>query len=111
MASSYPKVMTGIIVVIAGLVMQLQMGAPLAWTGRTWALFLLVPVVYTVISAMPAIRRGGLRAASVPLLAAIMTSVVAFVFAFVADWSRAWPIFVIGIGLWLALWMGSEDRS
>jgi phosphatidylserine synthase len=110
MAGSYPKVMTGIVVLIAGVVMQLQMGAPLQWTGRTWSLFLLVPVAYTVISALPAIRLGGFRAAMVPLLIAIMTAVVAFVFAFVADWSQAWPIFIIGIGVWLALWMGSKDR-
>jgi hypothetical protein len=110
MASSYPKVMTGIIVMIAGVVMQLQQGAPLQWTGRSWSLFLLVPAISALITAMPAIRRDGLWAAMVPLLFVIMILTVAFVFAFVPDWGHAWPIFVIAAGLWLALWMGSKDQ-
>jgi hypothetical protein len=107
---SYPKVMTGIIVMIAGIVMQLQQGAPLQWTGKTWSLFLLIPLIYTLITAMPTIRRSGLWAAMVPLLAAIAIGTVAFTFAFVADWGRAYPIFVIAAGLWLALWMGSKEQ-
>jgi hypothetical protein len=70
--------------------------------GSWWALFLLIPVGYSLAAVVRSIQEHGGRltaSARGPLVGALVLLTVMAVFLFNLDWGKIWPVFLIIAGL------------
>ena len=92
-----------ILVVIGGLYLLNELGFMTELTNW-WALFLLVPAVVILSTALGAFRRNGGRwtpAVVFPLLGSLLLAGLTAAFLFGFDYGWLWSLFLIGAGLLL----------
>ena len=87
----------GILLIILGSVFLLQRMGLLGRTFNWWALFIFIPAVGSLTSAIYAIQRSGHfnRAARSSLGGALVVGTVATLLMFDMDWSIWWPLMII----------------
>ena len=99
----------GTILILLGLVFLLQNLTSIE-IGNWWALFILIPAVFSLRQGIEAYQSSGrwTRSARGPLLGAVMFTFVAAIFLLDLDWGKVWPGFLIIAGLF-ALFAARAD--
>ena len=94
------NMMTGLILITVGVIfLFMQFGG--FYINNWWALFILIPVIYTWSKAFSLYREAGeitLEAAE-NVSGSLFLLFVAAIFLFSWDWGRVWPGFIIIVGI------------
>jgi hypothetical protein len=94
-------VWVGVSLVLLGVLFILH-SLGIARLAHWWALFILIPALASVGTAVSnLVRNGGrfTRSVSGPLVGAMFCGAVALILLFSLDWGRIWPVFIVIAGL------------
>lgn len=103
----------GAVLILLGAIFLLHNAGIIAWPGHWWALFLLIPAVFTGGTAWTQYRNSGRRltaAVSRSLTTSLILVAVATIFLLNLNWATVWPVFlIIGGVATLLQWAGWRD--
>src|SRR5512136_2686938 len=95
------SVWVGITLILIGILFILRVSHIIS-LGNWWALFILIPAVASLGSAITAFARNGgqyTRSVSGGLGGFLFLTVLAAMFLFGLDWGRYWPVFIVIAGV------------